>query len=47
MKFKTSMLISTFWGYSDACILVKGTITAANVAQSQMQMQIIQQKSGT
>ena len=31
-RFKTSMIRSSLCGYSDAYILVKGTITAANTA---------------
>ena len=30
MKFKTSILNSSLCDYSDACILVKGTITVPN-----------------
>ena len=32
IKFKTSMLISSLYDYSDAHILVKGTISVAEVA---------------
>ena len=32
IRFKTSMLRSSLCDYSDACILVKGTITVANTA---------------
>ena len=32
IKFKTSMISSNLCDYSDACILVEGTITAANAA---------------
>ena len=30
IKFKTTMLKSSLYDYSDACMLVKGTITIAN-----------------
>ena len=33
-KFKTSMLKSSLCDYSDACILVKGTITVPNIADA-------------
>ena len=32
IKFKTSMLISSFCDYSDAYILVSGTITVTTIA---------------
>ena len=32
IKFKTTMLKSSLWDYSDAYILVKGTITVPNTA---------------
>ena len=32
IKIKTTMLKSSLWGYSDACILVKGTITVNSTA---------------
>ena len=32
IKFKTTMLISSLCDYSDACILVKGTISVNNTA---------------
>ena len=31
-KFKTTMLKSSLWDYSDACILVKGNISVNNTA---------------
>ena len=33
IKFKTSMLRSNFWDYSDACIVVSGTITVATLPE--------------
>ena len=32
IKFKTTVLKSSLWDYSDACILVKGAITVDNTA---------------
>ena len=32
IRFKTSMLRSSLYDHSDACILVKGTITVRNTA---------------
>ena len=38
IKFKTTMLKSNLWDYSDAFILVKGTITIAEDDQNQMKI---------
>ena len=41
VKFKTTMLKSSLCDYSDAFILVKGTIKQSKLQQLQMLMQII------
>ena len=41
VKFKTTMLKSSLCDYSDAFILVKGTIEQSQLQQLQMLMQII------
>ena len=44
IKFKSTMLKFSLFDYSDACILVKGTMTDSQIHQLQMPMQIMLMK---